>query len=286
MLVSLQLFDGKKIWINFISYADRLFSGGRNDLWSNPDTFISVYSQGQGLIRSDVLGIPIVEVYGHFLKRDKEIYKAWVGRKPTYALKKLLALEEPKNYVKEVLSGLQNLYQESLPVALVLPSPETWVHMIHEKVNPGEELDMTDRLVEAASMYLAELLRSFSTYGLSAIVIKEESSSMQRISLYEPLINVSRHYKWVVGLELPGVDNELEEQSERIDFYLIRECSLQSIQSFDGKNVIIGGGLNTNFWTKNELVDEVPKTLIYGEIPKYAQPESVLSQLKKLRVYN
>lgn len=280
-----QLLDDRNIWINFISYAERLFSEGRDDLWSNPDTFISIYSQGQRLIRSDILSIPVREIYMNLLNQDEEIYKAWVGRKSTYALKKLLALEEPKQYLKDVLSGLQSLYQESLPVVLLVSSPESWIRELHEKIKLGENLEMNDRLIESAAMYLAEFLRNFSTLGLSAIVIIEDKewNALNNVSLYEPMINIANHYKWSVGLELQGVKSEIEVMNDKIDFILINESTISTILSLRKGNIAVGGGLNREFWMNGEKSDNSLEGLTYGEIPRDAKPEKVLSQLERLR---
>lgn len=283
--MNIQLLDDNKIWINFISYADRLFSEGRDDLWSNPDTFISIYSQGQRLIRSDILGIPVREIYLNLLNRDEEIYNAWVGRKSTYALKKLLALQEPKQYLKDVLSGLQNLYQESIPLVLFVSSPETWIRDLHEKLDPSESLKLNNRMIESSSMYLAEFLRNFSTLGLSAIVIveDEESNALNNVSYYEPMINLSNHYKWLVGLEVHGAQTELESINDRIDFILLKESNSSTIQSLRKENIAVGGGLDRGFWVNGEKLDNSLEGLTYGEIPRDAHPEKVLSQIEKLR---
>lgn len=279
--------EGKrKVWINFISYANRLFAGGREDLWNNPDTFISVYSQGQGLIKSDVLSIPVENVYTDFLQREKEHIEPWMGKRPTFVLKKLLAFEQPKKLLVDILTGLQNLYQGSQPLALVLPSSQSWLQSMHAMVRPNQDTSISDDDIEAASMYLAEYLRGFSTLGLSAIVIREADSPVVKLSdalpLYQPILNIAKHYQWLLGIE--GSVREIEDLKNEIDFFLFGSCDLTDLIPLWKKGLTIGGGLNREFWM--ESINEIEKSqigLTYGKIPEDAEPEKVLSKLQELR---
>ncbi|WP_240377142.1 hypothetical protein [Bacillus piscicola] len=280
--------EGSKVWINFIPYAERLFSAGRDDLWNNSDTFISVYSQGQGLIRSDVLSIPAGDVYMDLIQREEELFQPWMGKKPTFSLKKLLALEEPRGFLTDVLTALQNLYRGDLPVVLVVPSPQTILQILHEKVRPDQEVTIQEHDIEAASMYLAEYLRKFSTLGLSAIVIKEEEPAYgklsETLSLYEPILNIAQHYQWSVGMELQGPAKEIKDCEDKVDFYLFGTSDLNSLFPLWQKGIASGGGLNTEFWTETSNgIERTPTGLIYGEIPKDANPEGVLARLQELR---
>jgi hypothetical protein len=278
----------RKVWLDFIPYAKRLFSGGRNDIWQNPDTFISVYSQGQGLLRSDILSIPVGEVYLSLLERKSGLVEEWAGKRPTFALKKLLALDEPREFLTEVLAGLQNLYRGAQPIALTLPSPQKWLQWLHTEVRPGQEISINSDDVEAAAMYVAEYVRAFSTSGLAAVVLEEPVDPVihlqEAITLYQPIVNLANHYQWSVGISLNGTMVECSEGDDEVDFYLLANSDPATISGYWEKGLNSGGGLNKAFWSGEQ---NVPKPsyngFAYGIIPEEAEPEMVLSQLKKLR---
>jgi hypothetical protein len=277
----------RKVWLDFIPYAKRLFAGGRNDIWQNPDTFISVYSQGQGLLRSDVLNIPAGEVYLNLLERESGLVEEWAGKRPTFALKKLLALDEPRQFLTEVLTGLQNLYRGVQPIVLTLPSPQKWLQWLHTEVRPGQEISFNSDDAEAAAMYLAEYVRAFSTSGLAAVVLEESVDPVihleEAISLYQPIVNLANHYQWSVGISLSGTTVELPE-NDAVDFYLLANADPVTISGYWEKGLNIGGGLNSDFWSGEQNVPKLSDHgFAYGVIPEDAEPEMVLSQLKKLR---
>jgi hypothetical protein len=278
----------RKVWLDFIPYAKRLFSSGRNDMWQNPDTFLSVYSQGQGLLRSDVLSIPVGQVYLNVLERESGLVEEWAGKRPTFALKKLLALDEPREFLKEVLAGVQSLYRGSQPIVLTLPSPQLWLQWLHTEVRPGQEISINCDDVEAAAMYVAEYVRAFSTSGLAAVVLEEPVDPVihhkEAINLYQPIVNLANHYQWAVGLSLSGTTVEFSEGDDEVDFYLLANSDPVTVSAYWEKGLNSGGGLNRDFWSGEKNVPNPSDYgFAYGEIPEGAEPEMVLSQLKKLR---
>jgi hypothetical protein len=278
----------RKVWLDFLDYANRLFAAGREDLWSNPDTFISVYSQGQGLLHSDVLSLSILDFYADLINRELDVKEPWTGRRPTFALKKLLALEEPRNVLLDVLSGLQNLYRGNPPIVLAIPSPQRLLLWLDSVVQLDQDHPISHDDIEAAAMYLAEYLRSFSTSGLSAIVIMESDSPLldlnEALSLYQPVFNIVKHYQWSVGIQQGGTAHEITRGGDEVDFYLYGDSEISALLPLWKKGPAIGGGLNRNFWEGNSNLPELPSIgLTYGMIPGNAEPEKVLAQLKKLR---
>lgn len=277
----------RKVWLDFLDYANRLFAAGREDLWSNPDTFISIYSQGQGLLRSDVLSLSILDFYADFIHREPEVREPWMGRKPTFALKKLLALEEPRRVLLDVLSGLQTLYRGNPPIVLAIPSPQRLLLWLDSVVQLDQDHPISDDDIEAAAIYLAEYLRSFSTSGLSAIVIMESDSPLldlnEALSLYQPVFNIVKHYQWSVGIQQEGIAHGITGDGDEVDFYLYGDSESSDLLPLWKKGLVIGGGLNRNFWEGNSDFSELPSIgLAYGMIPGNAEPEKVLAQLKKL----
>lgn len=281
-------FGSGKVWIDFLPYANRLFAAGRNDLWNNADTFISVFSQGQGLLRSDVLSIPVLPFYQARLDQDADLTQSWSGKRAAFALKKMLAWSEPQTIIRDILTGLQHLYQGAKPVVLLLPSPQKWLQWLHPMVRPGQELSLAEDDIEAASMYLAEFLRGLSSFGLSSVVMEEQDQPVFRIdqalSLYRPVLNLAKHYQWSTGVLLEEAFQVGSGMIKDFDFTLIKNSDMSALTTFWEKGCPIGGGLNRNFWSGQPVLTELAHTkLFYGEVPEDAEPETVLSQLKWLR---
>lgn len=280
--------NNKSIWINFVYYAKRLYTSSEgSDFWINPDTFISVYSQGQGLLRSDVLSIPVGEIYFNYLQQEQEVIHSWFGRKLTFAQKKLLALEEPRHFLVSVITGLQNLFQGAKPLVLVLPSPQKWLYFLKSLIDQENSQMISDYEIEAVSMYLAEYLRGLSTLGLSAIVIEESDSPsieiLEALTYYQPMLNVANHYKWQVGMNLKEVSENVEILKDKVDFLLLENSNVTQITSLWEQGIRSGGGLDKAFWLQNSSLAFTKRGLLYGEIPRETEPEEVLNKLKSLR---
>jgi hypothetical protein len=276
------------VWLDFLPYARRLFAGGNGDLWVNPALFLSVYSQGQGLLKSDVLSISIQDFYTAWVAGHPETVQAWMGKKPTFALKKLLALEEPKNRILEILSGLENLYQKRYPLVLAFPSPQKWLQSLHGIVQREGGAALAGEDVDAAAMYLADYLRSYSATGLSAIVIEESDSPFlalgEAAQLYQPVLNVAGHYQWPAGIRMDSTNWDIEELANGFDFYLLAQKGLADLLPLWEKRLPCVGGLNHDFWVNGQPLPTLPSfRLLYGRIPEDAQPEKVLERLNELR---
>src|SRR4051794_34346992 len=98
--------DNPYIWLDSIDYANRLFNQGNQNIWSNPVTFLSVFGQGQSLLRSDVISLPLLPFYTHWLTEYPEELDALKGKKMKIIFKKILSLNPPKQIVQEVLTGI------------------------------------------------------------------------------------------------------------------------------------------------------------------------------------
>jgi hypothetical protein len=287
-----QFSSGKepKIWLDFIDYAKRLFAEGKQDLWQNPALLISVYSQAQGLLRSDVFHFPLNQIYAFWLDAHSTEMEKWRGKRPTFVLKKMLALEEPRNILLEVLSGLTELNRDAKPFVLSLGSPRQWLQWISRMVRPGEDPSISGDDVDSAAMYIADFLRNFSTAGISAIVLEETENPLldmaEMVELYQPILNLAGHYQWSVGFSFLGEVPKCTVFNDKVDFMLFGESDISSLLPYWQEEAAIGGGLNQAFWTHKGDGDRsvLPvQGLLFGTIPEDADPEFVLERLKELR---
>lgn len=273
------------ILLDFIDYANLLFNNGNKDIYLKPATFISVFTQGEGLLKPDLLSIHVNPFYDVFLNENKELVDSWKGRKPSLTFKKALALEEPKLIISEIVTALKSLYSKQL--LITIDSPQKWFHQIQEVINPekAESLSLDD--LEKASMYIAEFLRSFSTLGVNAIVLREEKksdfSNDEVLSSYQPILNVANHYKWPLGIQFDQGILEPSDISDKVNFYLFQSIDLAEISRLQDKGLSVGGGLNNGFWSGYLEETYTRKGLLFGKIPPDAEPEIVLEQLNALQ---
>lgn len=273
------------ILLDFIDYANFLFNNGNKDIYLKPATFISVFTQGEGLLKPDLLSIHVNPFYDVFLNEKKELVDSWKGKKTSLAFKKALALEEPKVIISEIVTALKSLY--SKPLLITIDSPQKWFHQIQELITSekAESLSLDD--LERASMYIAEFLRSFSTLGVNAIVLREEKksdfSNDEVLSSYQPILNVANHYKWPLGIQFDHGILEPSDISDKVNFYLFQSIDLAENSRLQDKGLSVGGGLNNDFWSGSLKETFIRKGLLFGKIPPDAEPEIVLAQLKALQ---
>lgn len=269
--------NNKTIWLDFIEYANRMFNQEKQNIWSNPVTFLSVYGQGQSLLHSDVISIPLKPFYTNYLKEHPEEIEALKGKKLKIVVKKLLSLDAPKQIIQEVLKGICHLYKDKQPILLTIPSPQLWLMEACGLIG-GNSGDIDENLLDAASMYLAELLRSFSEAGLSGIVVEEATepifSSSEIEPLYQPFVNVAHHYQWLIGYW--GKSSEIGGVS-------FSNFSISPNSNQHTENSICL--LQDTWWTETTDDSVIPDSgMLFTTIPFDAIPELVLKKLNDVRM--
>jgi hypothetical protein len=269
--------NNRAIWLDFIEYANLMFNQEKQNIWSNPVTFLSVYGQGQSLLHSDVISIPLKHFYTNYLKEHPDEIEALKGKKLKIAVKKILSLVAPKQIIQEVLKGICHLYKDKQPILLTIPSPQLLLREACGLIG-GNSGDIDENLLDAASMYLAELLRSFSEAGLSGIVVEESTESILPFPkidpLYQPFINVAHHYQWLIGYW--GKSSEIGEVS--FSNFSISPNSNQYTEN----SVCL---LQDTWWTETTDDSLIPDSgIVFTTIPSDAIPELVLKKLNEIRM--
>jgi hypothetical protein len=264
------------IWLDYTDYANRLFNHDNQNIWINPVTFLSVLSQGQSLLRSDIISLSLLPFYLNWLNEYPEELDALKGKKMKIIFKKILSLDPPKQNIQEVLKGIGHSYKDIQPIVLMIPSPQLWL-IEAAKLTDNDLTAFDENLVDAASMYLADFLRNFSEAGLSAVVIQEAAEPILPFDavevLYQPIINVARHYQWEIGYW----EKNSEVKNSFTNFYLSPKNQTQLENS-----VFL---LNDSWWSDtsdNSFILE--KDIVFGRIPNDAVPELVLTKLKDIRM--
>lgn len=275
------------IWLNMLQYANKIFANGSKDLWLSPTNFISVYSQGQELLKSDVLSIPVLDVYENYIQDRQTLIDEWQQEDIGSVIESLFSLEEPKQFIVDVLQGLQNLYTEVYPLVVEVPSPQRWLNWLNERLNMKGLAPLNEDDIEFTSMFLADYLRDFSTLNIAAVLIVERDVSIDlnnSLSLYQPILNVVKHFQWSVGIDPGNEVVNVNELNDQIKFMLLGNHSISDLHKHWQNGDKVGGGLNKSFWLEKEHDKEVfVSGVVYGEIPPNAYPEQVLHKLKMLR---
>ncbi len=280
----------RKVWLDFHDYANKLFAQDAEDFWLNPMQYIFAVKQAQGMLRSDILSIPIIRFFENWLRIHPEALEKWKGKKPTFVCKKILTEEEPLQVLLEVTNGLKNLYPEQLPLVLVLSSPGQWLRLIQNHLSEEKATSFDSEAIESVAIYLADFLRHFSTSGISAILFEDQDDELVCLNewgeLVQPVINVGKHYQWSTGIRLKSdVAEDVLQSLSSLDFILFADASPSAIHSLWQQGLAhIGGGLNENFWNQGEIFPSSDsRGLAFGTIPAMAQPEKVLERLREFR---
>lgn len=257
------------LWVDFLDYAQRLFSLAGSVAVQD---LVMTISQGQSLIRSDVVSVSAKAVYSQLsLGSVHEEIRA------LESIQKVFANAEPKTRLAAVLKGVAAVIGRECPLVLQVPSPKQWIKGM---MPPNSSWDTDPYLLDGASVYMAEFLRDFSDVGISGLVIQEKEPGdnlAELLDIYQPVSNVARHYQWSFGFEWEGAfPVPLDDLLPLVDFLLLPTCQQSSVEDFWKNRVPVGGGLTDSFWASGELESMSSSRFGYGAIPAGANPENVL----------
>ncbi|OUS28776.1 hypothetical protein A9Q98_07020 [Thalassotalea sp. 42_200_T64] len=271
--------DSPRLWINFNAYAKKLLSDGKNP-WTTPASYMSFYGQAHGLVKADVAVLDVWDLYQHWMQEDKDALKSMVTkRRVTAPVKKMLEAFAPRELLAEVITAVSNNYNGSVPIVLVIPSPRALVVKAYQAANDGD-IEPDEMSVDTAAMYLADYLRYFSETDLSGVLLMEDESFMplnsEELSWYQPVFNVTKHYRWAVGVHLP---TEIENfvLPEGVNFSIVPAQSGLS----DGS---LGIDISEQLWKEGGSSLMARSTgFNYLSIPEASKPEFVLDTLSTIK---
>lgn len=199
-----------RVWLKSSAYTSRLLlgAGGANP-WANAAQYLAYFSQAHSLLKPDVAVLEVGDLFDAWIQSHGGL-AARLGnrRRPATALRKLLDCEEPKAVLAEVVQAVLSHLRGQAPLVLAMPSPRHWLHHANALAGqPGDALDPDT--VEDGAMYLADLVRSVSTLGVSGLLLEERPDdaalSAEHVARYRSIINVVRHYRWSLALRLPDL---------------------------------------------------------------------------------
>jgi hypothetical protein len=267
---------GRGLWLDYGAYAARLLANGVVP-WLDVDAASGWMRKAQGLLKSDVVVLPVGEVAGSWLEANPDLAKAMGAKRRTvFPLKTLLADEALRAHLVELARVLRSGFAK-LPLVLSLPSPRLWLELAYAQAVPGEAAEIDADAVDSAAAYMADFLRSFAECGVDGVVLEESAASEPKTEedqrLYQPVFNVAAHYRWDVGLRLPA-ESRCAAGKDGLAFLL-------SPRAHDG--LPVGIRVPPGFWSGEAPPACAADGFRYAQIPPDARPESVLERLALLR---
>ncbi len=273
LLDSIESKKGGLLWLDATDYAARLLAGGHAP-WLDVAASVAWQRKAQGLLRADVLPLPLAPVAAKWVEANDGLRMAMSAKKRLLApLRTLLADEALRAHLVELVRGLRASFGGA-PLVLVLPSPRLWPALAYRLAfADAGEIEVTADDADAAAVYIADFLRAFGDAGVDAVALEEDAASAPRsmddLGMYQPVLNLAQHYRWDVGLLTP--------RTGAFDAAALDYVIAPGPQPGARCN---GLRLAPGFW-QGEAAP--PATFRYAGIPADLQPEAVLDRLASLR---
>lgn len=246
--LSVMLSTGKQpLWLDYGDYAGRLLAGGAVP-WLDVAGYVALQRKAQGLLRSDVLQLPVGVVSAAWVAVQPALREAMAAKKRAVVpLKTLMADEGLRAHLVEMARGLRACFPEQ-PLALACPSPRAWAAQAYRLAH-GESVEVGEDETDSAAVYMADFLRSFGDAGIDVLLL-QDGPELPLPELYTPVLNVAAHYRWEAGLQ-----SAAHVEAGSLAFVISQDC-----------------------WNGGAAPG-----LRHAVIPADAQPESVLQRLAELR---
>lgn len=264
---------GKRLlWLDHTAYSARLLAQGQAP-WLDTAACVAWLRQAQGLLRPDVLALPLDEVAAAWLERHPNLQAAMAGKaaRGHGPLKALLAAEGLRAQAASLATALRAALPGAV-FALVLASPRDGA--AQAMAHAGGSPDAVDEdAVDAAAATLAEFLRLFAQTGVDAVLLRESrpwgaNETELLLELYQPVANVARHYGWDWGLQWPEAVALPPGQGPGF-----------TIAPAPCGTALAGVAVPAGFWEGGAWPEA--GRFDHAHIPADARPETVLAQLRK-----
>lgn len=265
------------LWLDFTDYAGQLLASGAIP-WLDIADYIAWYRKAQGLLKSDVVTLPVAPLASAWLISYAGLV-AEMGKRQRALnpLKALLVDESLRAHLVEGMNSLRLVYPDT-PLALVIPSPRYWTALAYKQAfGPNAGIEVSDDEAESASIYVADFLRAFGNSGVDVLLIEEDAEagplSVTDIECYRTVLNVASHYRWDIGLRLP--DASAYESCVRDVDFIISPLALPDVRSA----LVFANA----FLDNDEAAERSVNRFRFASIPPDARPEIVLERLAALR---
>ena len=258
------------LWIDADDYCERLLANGQAP-WTDAAAWLAWQRKGQGLLRSDVVALPVARVIDGWLEAQPGARSAMgLKNRLLLPLRTLLANEALRAHLVEMIVGLR-ASQGSTPLVLMLPSPRAWVAIAYQQAFADEaEPEVSADDADSAAVYIADFLRAFGEAGLDGVLLVESAETVPAsdddLSCYGAVFNLAAHYRWACGIELPKTGHF---DASSLDFVISGE--VQAGVRRHGHRIA---------W-QSETAKVAHFSFI--TVPVNGEPEQVLDRLRRLR---
>lgn len=269
------------LWIDFESYARRVFAGTPRDWYQDPASYVATILEAHVLVQSDVVAIDAMGPYIAALAQDETLSRRCTGLAPVEAVAAMLDAEAPGRFLADVVDALVHRLAGTADLFLKLQSPREL--LIAAGAPADEEADFGD--LDDVATAMANFLRPLANkplQGLQVATRQPNGMDADEIEALDPLLGAAAYYGWVRALsfdryrggERPDID---------VEVLLLPDSPSVHRMELEAGSGHVGGGLSGLFWNGQADVILGKRSLHYGVIPEGVTPESVVARLRTLR---
>jgi hypothetical protein len=266
---------GRAFWFDAAAYGRAKLLAGAAVPWDSPAELAAFVAKLQGMFRSDAIVADGGEVFAQRSAGDARLRAAMAARaRPGYALRTLLADERARAAAAEAVRALAAT-AGGVPLVLAVPAPGRWLAAAAEQAGSDPGLVDADR-AETAAMYVADMLRTFGSLGVSGLLLDEgpaHGDGLVHPDAYRSVLNVADHYGWPVLIRadaaaawphgnVPGVTAWLGSAAAAVP---------------SGRWGIVAGA---GFWDGGDPAPDAD--LVLAPVPAQADPEAVMKRVRAL----
>jgi len=265
------------LWLDDVAYSSQLL-GCAPTVWLDTAALMAYRRKAAGLLLPDVSVLPVGAVVEASLLADAGLRQAMAAKQRAIApLRTLLSAESLRTRLAEMGGAMRGAFPGN-SLALTLPSPRRWVSEAYQAAfGAAAPLAIGAEESDAASVYVAEFLRSFGESGVDTVLLEEsadsEPKSAAEVAWYQPVINLAAHYRWELGVHLPSAAAFTGELAGA-DFFIAPRVL---------PGAPIGIATPVEFWDGAPAPPVAPGGFRFVRIPQGAMPERVLERLALLR---
>jgi hypothetical protein len=268
--------DSKLLWLDDADYSAALLAGGAPP-WLDATAYVAWRRKAQSLLKSNVIAVPVARIFSSWLANDAPLRAASGAKaRANFPLRTMLAAPDLRRHLAEIIVGLRSSFP-MLAVALVCPSPRAWVaDAYHWAFGDAAEIEVGEDEVDTATLHSADFLREFGGSGIDTVLLEEsaqsEPATTAEIEWYRSVLNVGTHYRWDMGLRLPG-DRFAGDDPGGFSYVV-------GPKPFGAP--CFGRVVADEFWRGGDA-DTSPYDFSFSRIPSDTEPEVVLDRLALLR---
>jgi hypothetical protein len=269
--------DSKLLWLDDADYSAALLAGGAAP-WLDATAYVTWRRKAQSLLKSNVIAVPVARICRAWLANDATLRGACAAKtRANFPLKTLLAAADLRRHLADIIVGLRSSFPTPA-LALVCPSPRAWISDAYRwAFGESAQIEVGEEEVDAATLHSADFLREFGGSGIDTVLLEEsaqsEPATAAEIEWYRSVLNVGAHYRWDMGLEVPGV--RLAGEDPAGFSYVVGPKPFGAPR--------FGRIIGEEFWRGADPDHSLPYDFRFSRIPSDIKPEVVLDRLAILR---